>query len=347
MIESIMYFAAGFLAASLLALALVSSVHHRAVRLTQRRLQDSIPVSLNEIQADRDKLRARFAMSTRRLETTIAQLEAKSASQQCEIARRSEAIAKLKAQLADKDSVTDDLSGKLKVLATDTQMTELDRAELSAAAKASAKELAQKDHELAEKASEATELNFANETQRVEIVMLRAQVERFHARIEELESDGAGSRRGDGAAFAREPSAADRGAARDREAHDALRAENEFLRERIADIAARVAHLSMNDAASPVASMIREATAGIRAAPPAGPPAVPAAAPLGAAPAAPSGAVPGPAPGPAPGAAASAGHDRSNDRVNGSEAGPPPGGGLVERIRKLEKASSPAFPASS
>ena len=99
MIESIMYFAGGFLVACLLALALISSVHHRAVRLTQRRLADSIPVSLNEIQADRDKLRARFAMSTRRLEVTVEKLETKVTSQLGEIARKSEAIARLKAEL--------------------------------------------------------------------------------------------------------------------------------------------------------------------------------------------------------------------------------------------------------
>ena len=75
MIESIMFFAGGFLVAGLLALALISSVHHRAVRLTQRRLQDALPVSLTEIQADRDKLRAKFAMSARRLEMTVEQLD--------------------------------------------------------------------------------------------------------------------------------------------------------------------------------------------------------------------------------------------------------------------------------
>src|SRR5262249_50714710 len=116
MIESIMYVAVGFLVASLLALALISAVHHRAVRLTQRRLEDSIPVSLTEIQADRDKLRAKFAMSTRRLEVTVEQLEAKVTSQLGEIARKSEAIAKLKAQLAEKNAVADVLGAKLNSL---------------------------------------------------------------------------------------------------------------------------------------------------------------------------------------------------------------------------------------
>jgi hypothetical protein len=41
-------------------------------------------------------------------------------------------------------------------------------------------------------------------------------------------------------------------------------AENNFLRERIADIAAQVAHLSMNDVGSPIASILKEATSGIR-----------------------------------------------------------------------------------
>src|SRR5215468_4069960 len=109
MIESIMFFSGGFLIAGLLALAFISFVHRRAVRLTLRRLEDAIPVSLAEIQADKDKLRAAFAMSARRLELTIEQLKDKTTSQLGELARKTEAIAKLKAQLAEKNAVTDAL----------------------------------------------------------------------------------------------------------------------------------------------------------------------------------------------------------------------------------------------
>ena len=266
MIESIMYFAGGFLVASLLALALISSVHHRAVRLTQRRLQDSIPVSLNEIQADRDKLRARFAMSARRLEVTVEQLEAKVTSQLGEIARKSEAIARLKAQLSEKDAAADRLAGKLKSLAADNQMTELGYAERSAAAEVSAMELATRESELAKATLEASELTFANETQRIEIVMLKTQLEQFKARIEELEREA-----GDAAQrlFDERVTVSNMTKAlqEKREADDAWRterAENDFLRERIADIAAHVAHLSMSEAGSPIASILKEATTGIR-----------------------------------------------------------------------------------
>ena len=99
MIEAIMFSALGFLAASLIALVLLSAVWHRAVRLTTRRIEGAIPVSMAEIQADKDQLRAEFAMSTRRLETSVEQLKLKTTEQLAEIGRKSETIRPLKAEV--------------------------------------------------------------------------------------------------------------------------------------------------------------------------------------------------------------------------------------------------------
>ena len=85
MMELIMFFALGFLAASLVALVLLSAVWHRAVRLTTKRIEGAIPVSMAEIQADKDQLRAEFAMSTRRLETSVEQLKLKTTEQFAEL----------------------------------------------------------------------------------------------------------------------------------------------------------------------------------------------------------------------------------------------------------------------
>ena len=63
MIEPIMYAGLGFLAATLLALVILPMVHARAVRLTMRRLEAATPLSMAEIQADKDQLRAEFAMA--------------------------------------------------------------------------------------------------------------------------------------------------------------------------------------------------------------------------------------------------------------------------------------------
>src|SRR5262250_384871 len=81
MIEPIMYFGIGFLLAALIGLVVVPLVHNRAVRLTLRRLEAATPLSMAEIQADKDQLRAEFAMSTRRLEMSVDQLKSKSTGQ--------------------------------------------------------------------------------------------------------------------------------------------------------------------------------------------------------------------------------------------------------------------------
>jgi hypothetical protein len=75
MIESIMYFGIGFLLAALSVPIVAPLVHDRAVRLTMRRLEATIPLSMAELQADKDLQRAEFAMSTRRLETTSSSLK--------------------------------------------------------------------------------------------------------------------------------------------------------------------------------------------------------------------------------------------------------------------------------
>jgi hypothetical protein len=94
-IESIMYFAIGFLFATLIGVAVIPLIHSRAVRLTIRRLKDSIPQSMSEIQADKDLLRAEFAMSTRRLEMSVEQLKNKDANQLAELSQKGDAINRL------------------------------------------------------------------------------------------------------------------------------------------------------------------------------------------------------------------------------------------------------------
>ncbi len=99
MIEPIMYFGIGFLVAALVGLVIIPLVHGRAVRLTMRRIEAATPLSMAEIQADKDQLRAEFAMSTRRLEMSVEQLKTKTTSQFAELGRKGDAINRLKVEL--------------------------------------------------------------------------------------------------------------------------------------------------------------------------------------------------------------------------------------------------------
>src|SRR6185369_15974925 len=104
MIEPAMYLAIGFLVAMLCALMVVPLVHSRAVRLTTRRLEAATPLSMAEIQADKDQLRAEFAMSARRLEMSVDQLKNKTTSQLAELGKKSDAINRMKLEIGEKNA---------------------------------------------------------------------------------------------------------------------------------------------------------------------------------------------------------------------------------------------------
>ena len=80
MIESLMLCGIGLLAGCLLTLLFTSAVHQRAVRLTRQQLTDATPLTAKEIQAEKDQLRAQFAMSVRRLEIGMEDMRAKAMS---------------------------------------------------------------------------------------------------------------------------------------------------------------------------------------------------------------------------------------------------------------------------
>src|SRR5437879_12301857 len=99
MVEPIMYLAIGFLISMLLGLMIVPLVHNRAVRLTTKRMEAATPLSMAEIQADKDQLRAEFAMSARRLEMSVDQLKSKTTSQLAELRKKSDATNRSALQL--------------------------------------------------------------------------------------------------------------------------------------------------------------------------------------------------------------------------------------------------------
>ena len=98
MIESSMYFGIGLLFGALIGLVLIPLIHPRAVRLTTRRLEAVLPESMAEVQAEKDLLRAEFAMSTRRLEMTVEQLVNKTTSQVVELSKKDDIINRLKVE---------------------------------------------------------------------------------------------------------------------------------------------------------------------------------------------------------------------------------------------------------
>ncbi len=95
MIEQEIVFALGFLTAGLLALACLPAVWRRAIRLTTRRLTQLVPLSMDEITAERDGLRAGFAIEQRRLEQRAETVEAHRTDLMVRLGRKDATIALL------------------------------------------------------------------------------------------------------------------------------------------------------------------------------------------------------------------------------------------------------------
>src|SRR5215216_1582350 len=87
-IENTMYFVLGVLSAGLVTLIVMPAVWQRAVRLTKKRIEAATPITMAECRADKDQLRAEFALSTRRLEMNVEALRRRLADQLRDINRR-------------------------------------------------------------------------------------------------------------------------------------------------------------------------------------------------------------------------------------------------------------------
>jgi chromosome segregation ATPase len=189
MIEAIMFFALGFLAASLIALVLLSAVWHRAVRLTTRRIEGAIPVSMAEIQADKDQLRAEFAMSTRRLENSVEQLKLKTTEQLADIGRKRESIRSLKNEVEEQAAKVAALEAQERTLRDKLRGTEEELNLKSKALHAAESELSAKAGELALVARALADKTVESDSQKVEIVALETQLSTLKDRITDLERE--------------------------------------------------------------------------------------------------------------------------------------------------------------
>ena len=103
MIESLMLCGIGLLAGCLLMLFFFPAVHQRAVRLTRRDLVDAAPLTAKEIQAEKDQLRAQFAVSVRRLELNMEQMRQKATDRAAD--RQNAELARLQVELDKKNAL--------------------------------------------------------------------------------------------------------------------------------------------------------------------------------------------------------------------------------------------------
>ena len=92
MVEQIVDFALGFVICGLIGLAFLPLVSARARRLTLAKIESRLPMTFDEIEAERDLLRARFAVENRALEIKASEARDGRAADAAELGRRAVAV---------------------------------------------------------------------------------------------------------------------------------------------------------------------------------------------------------------------------------------------------------------
>ncbi|CDX31706.1 conserved hypothetical protein [Mesorhizobium sp. SOD10] len=179
MVQSVLFFVLGFLCAVFLVSLIAPAVWRRAVVLTRRRIEASLPLTPAEIQADKDRVRAEYAMTTRRLEITVKNLQQKVAEQLVEIGRGREALKGLAVETKDKNQALSDLQAKNAEL----KQREEDLQRLS-------EKLAQTERALEKRALELQKLeqmyddaSFSSSNRQIELVARESELEKLASDI--------------------------------------------------------------------------------------------------------------------------------------------------------------------
>ncbi len=113
MVEQIVDFALGFVICGLIGLSFLPLVSGRARRLTLARMESRLPMTFDEIEAERDLLRARFAVENRALEVKAAEARDGKAGDDAELGRRAVAVMRLSEQLEQTTTMLNERNAQL------------------------------------------------------------------------------------------------------------------------------------------------------------------------------------------------------------------------------------------
>lgn len=189
MIESTLLFTLGFLCAGFLALMIAPAIWRRAVNLTRRRIEASVPLTMNEISADKDRMRAEFAMSTRRLEMSIKSFKEKAAEQIAEIGRHREELKRLAEERDERNAAVTALEKQAADLRAELKRREDEIQKANEDLKQAMQQLDQRQADLERLNGLYEEASYAASGRQIELVAREAEIERLNEDLALMKND--------------------------------------------------------------------------------------------------------------------------------------------------------------
>ena len=186
MIQSIVFFSLGFLSAAFLAALVIPAVWKRAVSLTRRRIERSVPLTQAEIAAAMDGQRAEFAVSARRLEMEAQSLRQKLATQTVEINRASEDMKKMSRELEGRQQAISVAGAQAEELAAQIASRDQRIGDLIADAAKLRERIDELQAETARLASLYEEASFVSSSRQIELVARESELEKVRADLADM-----------------------------------------------------------------------------------------------------------------------------------------------------------------
>jgi chromosome segregation ATPase len=187
-LEGILYFALGFLSAGMIALMVSPALWSRAVSLTKQRIENSVPLTLNELQADKDQLRAEFAMSTRRLEMSVEELREKAARQVIEISRKRDELARMEEEGRERIKTIEELEAHASEMRTMLKDREEKLIEANSRLDSVRANLADKSGKLDQLQTELSTIRDDADSSRIELVAKQTFMENLTDQVSDVET---------------------------------------------------------------------------------------------------------------------------------------------------------------
>lgn len=186
LLQSLLFFALGVLACGFVVVLVAPAAWRRAVRLTRYRLEATLPLSQAEIQAEKDGVRAEFAMAIRRLEMEVQALREKSATQLVEINRGQEAARQMQEKREAGESALTQSEARNSELRAELGQREDQFQQLAQSLGSAEKTIEARAGELEKLGQMYDEASFSSSNRQIELVARESELEQVRQDIAAL-----------------------------------------------------------------------------------------------------------------------------------------------------------------